>query len=209
MFNYVTLLVPSIQCTPVRFIRLEQTLQLVNKNMTQCSNFSCSVRLMVLCDRADAARPEKENSPHFAWATSIQHRYHWLKKSISLFRLLKTAGGWRSIHLLLERHTEAVRTEAIQYISFASPCSSSGFPFVGVRLAYLSIRCTFTFVNCFHWSLWLVFSHNLSSSSAFLRLFVTQSSHHSCGLPRFLRPSCLFLSDIFGNSSYVSTQLFI
>ena len=93
----------------------------------------------------------------------------------------------------------------IHHISFPSPCSSSAFPFVGARLADLSIRCTVTFVNSFHRSLWLVFSHNLSSSSAFLRLFVTQSSHHRRGLPRFLRPSCFFYQ-IF--SSYVTTKLY-
>ena len=86
---------------------------------------------------------------------------------------------------------------SIHHISFASPCSSSGFTFVGVMLAYLATRCTATIVICFHWTL-LVFSHHFSSSSAFLRVFFTQipPPHHSCGLPRFLQP-CFFLSDIF------------
>ena len=54
-----------------------------------------------------------------------------------------------------------------------------------------------TFVNCFLWSIWLVFSHHLSSSSVFLRLFVTPSSHHSCGLPRFPRPFIASFYQIF------------
>ena len=63
-------------------------------------------------------------------------------------------------------------------------------------------------VNCFHWFLLLV---AFSSSSAFLRYLFTQSSHLSCGLPRFLKPSCfitIFVSDIFfGNlSSFILTM---
>ena len=68
-------------------------------------------------------------------------------------------------------------------------CSSPGFPFVGVRLVYWSLQCTATFVICYHWSLLLAFSLHCSSSSAFLRSLFTQSSHLSCGLPRFLQPS--------------------
>ena len=75
------------------------------------------------------------------------------------------------------------------------------FPCVGVRLVYWSLRSTATFVIGFHWSLLLAFSRHFSSSSAFLRSIFTQSSHLSCGLPRFLKPSCLFVSDLFGNSS--------
>ena len=37
-------------------------------------------------------------------------------------------------------------------------CSSSGFPCVGVRLIYWSLRSTATFVICFNWSLLLAFS---------------------------------------------------
>ena len=33
----------------------------------------------------------------------------------------------------------------------------------------------------------------------FLLCLFTQSSHLSCGLPRFLEPSCFFVSDLFGN----------
>ena len=85
-------------------------------------------------------------------------------------------------------------------------CSSSGFPCVGVRLVYWSLRSTVTFVICFHWSLLLAFSLHFSSSSAFLRSLFTQSSHHSCGLPRFLQPSCFFVSDLFSNlSSFILT----
>ena len=77
-------------------------------------------------------------------------------------------------------------------------CSSSGFPCVGVRLVYSSLRCAATFVIRFHWSLLLAFSLHFSSSSAFLRSLFTQSSHLSCGLPRFLQPSCFIVSDLFG-----------
>ena len=86
-------------------------------------------------------------------------------------------------------------------------CSSSGFPCVGVRLVYSSLRCTATFVIRFHWSLLLAFSLHFSSSSAFLRSLFTQSSHLSCGLPRFLQPSCFIVSDLFGNfSSFILTM---
>ena len=73
------------------------------------------------------------------------------------------------------------------------------FPCIGVRLVYWSLRSTTTFVICFHWSLLLVFSLHFASSSAFLRSLFMQSSHLSCGLPRFLKPSCFFVSDLFGN----------
>ena len=77
-------------------------------------------------------------------------------------------------------------------------CSSSGFPCVGVRLVYSSLRCTATFIIRFHWSLLLAFSLHFSSSSAFLRSLFTQSSHLSCVLPRFLQPSFFIVSDPFG-----------
>ena len=80
------------------------------------------------------------------------------------------------------------------------------FPCRGVRLVYRSLRSTATFVTCFHWSLLLAFSLHFSSSSAFLRSLYTQSSHLRRGLPRFLKPSCFFVSDIFGNlSSFILT----
>ena len=77
-------------------------------------------------------------------------------------------------------------------------CSSSGFPFVGVRLVSLSVRCTATYIICFHWSLLLAFTLHYSSS-AFLRSLFTQSSYLSCRLPSFLQRSCFFVSDLFGN----------
>ena len=81
------------------------------------------------------------------------------------------------------------------------------FPCVGVRLVYWSLRSTATFEICFHWSLLLACSLHFSSYSAFLRSLFTQSSHLSCGLPRFLQPSCFFVSDIFGNiSSFILTM---
>ena len=64
-----------------------------------------------------------------------------------------------------------------------------------MRLVYWSLRSTATFVICFHWSLLLAFSLHFSSSSAFyffLRYLFTQSSHLSCGLPHFLKPSFTF-----------------
>ena len=85
-------------------------------------------------------------------------------------------------------------------------CSSSCFPRVGVKLIYRSLRSTATFVICFHRSLLLAFSLHFSFSSAFLRSLFTQSSHLSCGLPRFLEPSCLFVSALFGSlSSFIRT----
>ena len=80
--------------------------------------------------------------------------------------------------------------------------SSSCFPYIGVRLIYWSLRSTATFVICFHWSLLLAFSLHFSSSSAFLRSLFTQSCHLSCALPRFLEPSCFFVSALFGSLSY-------
>ena len=76
-------------------------------------------------------------------------------------------------------------------------------PFVGVRLVYLSLHCKATFVIYFHWSLLLAFALHFSSSSALLISLFTQSSHLSSGLPRFLQPSCFFVSDLFGNLSSV------
>ena len=62
-------------------------------------------------------------------------------------------------------------------------------------------------VISFQWSLFLAFSLHFSSPSAFLRCLFTQSSHLSCGLPRFLQPSCFFVSDLFGNlSSFILTM---
>ena len=78
-----------------------------------------------------------------------------------------------------------------------------------MRLVYWSLRSTATFVTCFHWSLLLACSLHFSSSSAFLRSLFTQSSHLSCGLPRFLKPSCFSVSDLFGNlSSFILTSPF-
>ena len=72
---------------------------------------------------------------------------------------------------------------------------------------YWSLRSTATFLICFHWSLLLAFSLHFPSSSAFLRSLFTQSSHLRCGLPRFLKPSCFFVSDLFGNlSSFILTM---
>ena len=93
------------------------------------------------------------------------------------------------------------------YILKCTCCSSSCFPCVGVRLIYWSLRSTATFVICFHRSLLLAFSLHFSSSSAFLRSLFTQSSHLSCGLPRFLEPSCFFVSALFGSlSSFIRTM---
>ena len=76
-----------------------------------------------------------------------------------------------------------------------------------MTLVYWSLPCTATFVFRFHWSLLLAFSLHFSSSSAFLRSLLTQSSHLSCGLPRFLQPSCVFVLDIFGHlSSFILTM---
>ena len=80
-------------------------------------------------------------------------------------------------------------------------CYSSCFPCVGVRLVYWSLRNTATFVISFHRSLLLAFSLLFSSSFAFLKSLFTQSSYLSCGLPRFLEPSCLFVSALFGSLS--------
>ena len=82
-------------------------------------------------------------------------------------------------------------------------CSSSVFPCLGVRLVYRSLRSKATFVICFHWYLLLALSLHFSSSSAFLRSLSTQSSHLSCGLPRYLQPACFFVSDLFRNVSSI------
>ena len=57
------------------------------------------------------------------------------------------------------------------------------------------------FRDFLHCPLLLVVSLRFSSSSAFLRPLFTQSSHLSCGLARFLQPSCFFVSDLFRNLS--------
>ena len=93
------------------------------------------------------------------------------------------------------------------HVSLPHTCPSSGFPFEGVViLIYLSLRSTATFVKKINWSLLLAFSLHFSSSSAFLRSLFAQSSNVRCDLHRFLQPSCLFVSDIFGNiSSFILT----
>ena len=51
-----------------------------------------------------------------------------------------------------------------------------------------------------------IFSH-FSSSSAFLISLFTRPSHLSCCLPRFLHPSCFFVSDMFCKlSSFILTM---
>ena len=74
-------------------------------------------------------------------------------------------------------------------------------PFLGVRL--VSCHSALRLLLFFHGSLLLAFSLPLSSSSAFLISLFAQSSRLSSGLPRFLQVSCFFLSDIFGNLSFL------
>ena len=77
-------------------------------------------------------------------------------------------------------------------------------PCVGVKLIYRSLRSR---LLCFHWFLLLAFSLHCSSSCAFLRSLSTQFSHLCCGLPRFLEPSCFFVSALFGSlSSFIRTM---
>ena len=46
-----------------------------------------------------------------------------------------------------------------------------------------------------------------SSSFAFLKSLFTHSSHLSCGLTRFLEPSCFFVSALFGSvSAFIRTM---
>ena len=90
-----------------------------------------------------------------------------------------------------------------QYIT----CFSNGFPFVGARLFLLSLRCTY-FCKLFPLVHVVRLSLQFSSSSAFLRSLFTQSSHLSCGLPRFLQPSCFVVPYRFGNlPSFIMTML--
>ena len=107
-----------------------------------------------------------------------------------------------------EKQLRHLQMDTLKYLwQQVSSCSSSGFPLVGVRLVYWSIHCTATFVIFFDWSQLLAFSLHLSSSSAFLRSLFTQSSHRSCGLPRFLQPPCVFISDLFCNPpSFILTM---
>ena len=100
-----------------------------------------------------------------------------------------------------------MRYKKVSCLCTPCSCSSSGFPCVEVTLVYWSLRSTATLVICFHRSLLLAFALHFSSSSAFLRSIFTQSSHLSCGLPRFLEPSCLFVSALFGSlSSFIRTM---
>ena len=87
-------------------------------------------------------------------------------------------------------------------------CSTSGFPCVGVRLIYWSLRCKASFVICFHWSLLLAFSVHFSSSSAFLRLlpvswYCDNLSDQKCEQP------CLVLvdSEQFSKKTTIGTSL--
>ena len=84
----------------------------------------------------------------------------------------------------------------------SASCSSSRFPFVELKLVnHLSaVQLLSLFFSvapcCWH------FLH-FYSYSAFHRSLFTQSSHLSCGLPRFLQPPC-FLSQIFSVISRLS-----
>ena len=60
---------------------------------------------------------------------------------------------------------------ALSYaVELLSCCSSSGFPCVGVRLVYSSLRCTATFVIRFHWSLLLAFSLHSTHTRTILEI---------------------------------------
>ena len=115
--------------------------------------------------------------------------------------------SWRTARpLLVFQNNEYAGFDLVESIPGPTACSSSGFPYVGVMLIYWSLRSTATFVFFFHWSQLLALSLHFTSSSAVLRSLFTQSSHLSCGLPRFLEPSCFFVSALFGSlSSFIRT----
>ena len=73
------------------------------------------------------------------------------------------------------------------------------FPFCRSAAGLLVTPLYGFFANVFHWSLLLDFSLHFIFSSAFLGSLTAQSSHLSCGLPRFPQSSCFFVSDLFGN----------
>ena len=115
--------------------------------------------------------------------------------------------NWLKIRSLASKKSEGCISYGVPTKLKSGRGHISGFPCVGMRLVYWSLRCTATFVFRFHWSLLLAFSLHFSSSSAVLRSLLTQSSHLSCGLPRFLQPSCFFVLDIFGHlSSFILTM---
>ena len=89
-----------------------------------------------------------------------------------------------------------------------SYCSSSRSPFIGVSSVISQPAVYGYFVIVFIAPCWWPFSHHLSSSSAFLRCSFKQSYIYSCGLLRFLQPSCFFVSDIFDDifSSFILTM---
>ena len=79
-------------------------------------------------------------------------------------------------------------------------CSSSRFPYLGVRLVirHSAVPLFLSFISivpCF-------LSSFLPRSLPFLVLDLSsdnQDSHLSCGLPHFLQPPCFFVSDPFRN----------
>ena len=77
------------------------------------------------------------------------------------------------------------------------------FPFCRGEAGQLSLSCMAIFVLFFTTFLLTVVGifSPLFFRTAFLRPVFTQSSHLSCGLPRFLQPSCFFVSDLFDNLS--------
>ena len=66
------------------------------------------------------------------------------------------------------------------------------FPFCMCDDCQLSLGFTANSVYSIHCSLLMAFSLHFSSSHCFLRHLFTQSSHLTCGLARFLQPSCFF-----------------
>ena len=83
--------------------------------------------------------------------------------------------------------------------------SFSGLLIVGARLVTITSLYSYYCYILPSLSVIGIFLH-FSSSSAFLRSLFTQSSHLNCGLPRFLQPSCFFVSHLFGDlSSFILT----
>ena len=86
-------------------------------------------------------------------------------------------------------------------LAFIFPLLHSLLPFVGIHFSiapFIAPFCRPSFFHCsLHCSLLLAFSLHFYFSSAFLKFLFLQSSHLRCGLPRFLHPSCFWLSKYY------------
>ena len=105
---------------------------------------------------------------------------------------------WSSDHFCFVTHTLYKTVHNNLFFHWFPLCRGEGGLFVTVKYGYF--RDLFPLIPDISLFSPLFFILCLSQISL-------KSSHLSCGLPRFLQPSCFFVSDLFGNlSSFILTM---